>query len=151
MEGAGGLIAANYLAAKAAPDGLTLGVPGRGWVLRPLLGFANARFDPFAFGYVGSTGATNSVAYIRADTGIRTPADLNAATRKILFGGLPGTSMNTAIPRLLNQLGWPVDLISGYQNTPRIILSIEQRELDGIYTPEASFARRRDLVDSGRI
>ena len=33
MEGAAGVVAANYLARRVAPDGLTLAVPGRSWFL----------------------------------------------------------------------------------------------------------------------
>ena len=31
MEGAAGIVSANYLYQRAAPDGLTLSVPGRSW------------------------------------------------------------------------------------------------------------------------
>ena len=151
MEGAGGLIAANHLYSKAAPDGLTLAVPGRGWLLKPPLGFPNTRFDPLKFLSIGSTGATNVVAFINAETGVRTAAELRNAKRKILFGGLPSATMNTAVPRLLAQLGWPIEVVAGYENTPRIILSMEQKELDAIYTPESSFVRRRDLIDAGKV
>jgi tripartite-type tricarboxylate transporter receptor subunit TctC len=151
MEGAGGLIAANHLYAKSAPDGLTLAVPGRDWVLKPLLNFPNARFDPLKFQYIGSTGAINIVAYVNAASGVREAMDLKTAKRKIVFGGLPGTSMNTAVPALLGQLGWQVEMIRGYDSTPRIIHAMEQKELDGIYTPDSSFVRRRDLIDNKSV
>ena len=151
MEGAGGLIAANHVFSKAAPDGLTLAVPGRGWLFKPLLGFSNARFEPMKFAYIGSTGATSAVAFVNAETGAKSVAELKASKRKILFGGLPSATMNTAVPRLLAQLGWPIEVIAGYENTSRIIMAMEQKELDAIYTPESSFVRRRDLLDSGRV
>jgi tripartite-type tricarboxylate transporter receptor subunit TctC len=151
MEGAAGLIAANHLYAKGSSDGLTLAVPGRDWILKPFLGFPNARFDPLKFHYIGSTGATNVVGYVNAAAGIQSAADLKNASRKIRIGGLPGTSVNTAVPTLLAQLGWPIQVIKGYANTPAIILAMEQGELDGIYTPDSSFARRRDLIESKKV
>jgi len=36
----------------------------------------------------------------------------------------------------------------GYDNTARIVLAIEQKELDAIYTAITSLARRRDLIDT---
>lgn len=151
MEGAGGLISANYLVAKAHPDGLTLAVPGRSWVLKPALGFANARFDAMKLAYIGSTGATNCVAYVNASAGVRTAEELKASKRKIVFGALPTGTVTAAVPRLLSQLGWPIDVVAGYSNTSRIVLAMDQKEVDAIYTPEASLARRRDLIETGRI
>src|SRR5438132_9212348 len=37
MEGAAGLIAANYLHQRAAPDGLTLAIPGRSWYIESII------------------------------------------------------------------------------------------------------------------
>jgi tripartite-type tricarboxylate transporter receptor subunit TctC len=151
MEGASGIVAANHIAVRAPQDGTVLAVPGRDWLLKPLLGFNNTRFDPQTLRYIGSTGATNAAAFIRADTGIRSAADLRKAPRKILFGGVPGTTLISAVPKLLQQRGWPVEVITGYGNTSRILYAMEQKEVDAIYTPESSFSRRRDLLDTGAV
>ena len=31
MEGAAGIVSVNHLVRRVAPDGLTLGIPGRSW------------------------------------------------------------------------------------------------------------------------
>jgi tripartite-type tricarboxylate transporter receptor subunit TctC len=148
MQGASGIVSANHMFQRAQPDGLTLAVPGRNWILKPAIGIKNATFDPRKFGYVGSTGGTNSIAYIRADLGIMTPADIKASPRKILFGGLVQSTLLAWGPKLLQEVGLPVTVIMGYDNTSRVILAIEQKELDAIYTAEMSFAVRRDLIDN---
>lgn len=148
MQGASGIVSANHMYLRALPDGLTVAVPGRNWILKPLLGIKNATFDPTKFGYIGSTGGTNSVAWIRADLGIKTPADFKASPRKILFGGLVQSTLLAWGPKLLQEIGLPVNVIMGYDNTARVILAIEQKELDAIYTADTSFTHRRDLVEN---
>ncbi|MPZ39056.1 MAG: hypothetical protein GEU95_13520 [Rhizobiales bacterium] len=151
MEGASGIVAANNLVVRAPQDGTVLAVPGRDWLLKPLLGFNNVRFDPLKLRFIGSTGATNGVAFVRGDTGVHSAADLRSAPRKILFGGVPGTTLVSAVPRLLQLRGWPVEIIGGYGNTSRIVLAMEQKEVDAVYAPESAFARRRDLLNSGTV
>src|SRR5579863_1587082 len=70
MEGAAGIIAANYLYQRAAPDGLTIAVPGRSWFVEGAIGTEGVRFAPTKFSYMGSPGAVNSVVYVRTTTGI---------------------------------------------------------------------------------
>jgi tripartite-type tricarboxylate transporter receptor subunit TctC len=151
MEGAGGLIAANHLYNQAPRDGLTLAAPGRDWMLKPLLGFKNARFDPLRFEYIGSSGANNDIAMVHRDTGVSNGETLRAAKRPVLFGGLPGVTINTAVPKVFEMLGWPVRVIGGYDNTARIVQAIEQREVDAIYTAGVTFGRRHDLTDAGIV
>ena len=67
MPGAGGLVAANHLYAKADRDGLVLGLPGRDWVLHPTLGLPGGMFDALKYSYIGSTGASNSFGWFRAE------------------------------------------------------------------------------------
>jgi tripartite-type tricarboxylate transporter receptor subunit TctC len=148
MQGASGIVAANYLYQKAAPDGLTLGVPGRDWLPKPALGNPNTLYDPQNFAYIGSTGGTSNIGWFHADTGIRDLDDFRRSPRKIVFGGLPQNTMLSSLPKLLAEIGLPVQVIMGYENTARIVHAIEQKELDAIYTAETSMARRRDLVDS---
>src|SRR5438445_190801 len=82
MEGAGGLVAANYLN-RTAPDGLTLGVPGRTWFLVGVVKNPAAKFDPAAMTYVGSSGVVNSALWMRPDSGIASLAQLQAAKDKV--------------------------------------------------------------------
>ncbi len=56
--------------------------------------------------------------------------------------------MLSSVPKLLQNIGMPVNVIMGYENTARIVLAIEQKELDAIYTAITSLARRRDLIDT---
>ncbi|HZA52812.1 MAG TPA: hypothetical protein VE616_01070, partial [Candidatus Udaeobacter sp.] len=54
MEGAGSLLAANYLYNKADPDGLTVGNFNSGMVTQQALGSKGVRFDARKFGWIGS-------------------------------------------------------------------------------------------------
>ena len=49
MEGAAGVIAANYLDRRVAPDGLTLAVPGRSWFVEGVVKSPGVTFDPTKF------------------------------------------------------------------------------------------------------
>ena len=151
MEGAGGLIAANFIYNRAPRDGLTLAAPGRDWILKPLLGFKNARFDPLKLEFIGSSGANNDIAMVHRDTGVYDGATLRAAKKPVLFGGLPGVTINMAVPKAFEMLGWPVRVIAGYDNTARIVQAMEQREVDAIYTAGVTFGRRHDLTDTGIV
>src|SRR5215470_19385885 len=76
MEGAAGIVAVNHLDRRAAPDGLTLGLPGRSWFMEAILRNPGISFDPTRFTYIGSPGAVSSSVYVRSSTGIKTFADL---------------------------------------------------------------------------
>src|SRR6266511_3698901 len=54
MDGAGSLIAANYLYNKAERDGLAIGVWISGQVIRQALGDRRHRFDGRKFGWIGA-------------------------------------------------------------------------------------------------
>jgi len=42
--------------------------------------------------------------------------------------------------------GAPIKVIFGYVSTARVLLALEQGEIDGVFTVEDSFARRQDLI-----
>jgi len=56
MEGAGSLVAANYMFNKAEADGLTVGNFNSGMVTQQALAAKGIRFDARKFGWVGSPG-----------------------------------------------------------------------------------------------
>ena len=140
-------MAANYLARRAAPDGLTLAEPGRSWFIEGLVNGSGNLFDPAKLTYVGSPGAVNSVLYVRSGTGIRTVEDLKSSPRQLTFGALGSTTPTAMVPALLARNGWPIRVVLGYVSTARVLLALEQNEVDGFFTVEDSFGNRRDLID----
>jgi hypothetical protein len=148
MEGAAGVVAVNHLDRRVAPDGLTLGIPGRSWFMEGVLKTPGVTFDPTRFTYIGSPGAVSSSVYVRLSTGIRTFADLKAYPRTLIYGALGSTTPTAMVPALLAANGAPIKVVLGYVSTARILLALEQGEIDGFYTVDDSFARRVDLINN---
>jgi hypothetical protein len=149
MEGAAGSVAANYLARRAAPDGLTLAVPGRSWFIDGLVNGSGNLFDPARLSYIGSPGAVNSVLYVRSGIGIsiRSLPDLKSSRRPVVFGALGSTTATATVPALLAAAGWPIRVVLGYVSTARVLLALEQNEVDGFFTVEDSLGNRQDLIE----
>jgi tripartite-type tricarboxylate transporter receptor subunit TctC len=122
IEGAAGNVAASYLARRAAPDGLTLAVPGRSWFIEGIVERSGNLFEPGKLSYIGSPGAVNSVLYVRSRTGIKSSAELKSSARPLVFGALGGTTPTAMVPALLAADGWPIKVVLGYVSTARVLL-----------------------------
>ena len=146
MEGAAGALATNYLNQRVAPDGLTVSTPGRSWFVEGVVRGPAIGFDPTKFTYVGSAGGSNSIAYVRAATGIKSLADLKAARQTVTFGSLASTTPTAMVPLMLAALGMPLKVVLGYVSTARVLVALEQGEVDAVFTVSDSFARRQDLI-----
>ena len=88
MEGAAGIVSVNHLVRRVAPDGLTLGIPGRSWYVEGIVKRQGIAFDPVTLTYIGSPGSVTSAAFIRTATGIRTFDELKASGKPVSFGAL---------------------------------------------------------------
>jgi Tripartite tricarboxylate transporter family receptor len=150
MEGAAGALATNYLNQRVAPDGLTISTPGRSWFVEGIVRGPAIGFDPAKFTYIGSAGGSNSVVYVRAATGIRNLDDLKSARQTVTFGSLASTTPTAMVPLMLAGLGMPIRVVLGYVSTARVLVALEQGEIDAVFTVADSFARRQDLI-AGRI
>jgi tripartite-type tricarboxylate transporter receptor subunit TctC len=146
MEGAAGALATNFLNQRVAPDGLTVSTPGRSWFVEGVVRGPAIGFDPTKFTYIGSAGGSNSVAYVRAATGIKSLADLRSARQTVTFGSLASTTPTAMVPLMLAALGMPVRVVLGYVSTARVLVALEQGEVDAVFTVSDSFARRQDLI-----
>ena len=70
MPGAGGIVLANHIYRGVEPDGLTLAMPGRsGFLLSNVVKDKNVAFDLAKFAYIGGAGSTNSILWLRKDSG----------------------------------------------------------------------------------
>ena len=147
LEGAAGIVAANYLATRVAPDGLTIAVPGRSWYVEGVTNGVGVRFDSTKLSYLGSPGTVNSVIYIRSATGIKSLEQLMAAKRTFSFGALASNTTTAMVPTMLVRRGAPIRVVFGYGSSARIIVALEQGEADGMFTAESTFGLRQDLLD----
>ncbi len=146
MEGAAGLVAMNYVAKRVAADGLTITMPGRSWYVEGALHGPGIAFDIDKLSFIGSPGGVNSALYVRSSTGVDSLALLKSSSRPLTFGTLGSTTPTAMVPALLAKAGYPIKLVSGYVSTARILVALEQGEIDGFWTVEDSFARRQDLI-----
>jgi hypothetical protein len=151
MEGAAGLVAMNYLSRRVAADGLTISMPGRSWYVEGALKGPGVAFDVDKLSYIGSPGSVNSALYVRTATGVHDLASLKASPKPLTFGTLGATTPTAMVPALLAAEGYPVKIISGYVSTARVLVALEQGEIDGFWTVEDSFARRHDLIDKDLV
>jgi hypothetical protein len=147
MEGAAGIVCANYLYQRAPADALTLAIPGRSWFVEGAIQVTGVRFDPTKFSYIGSPGAVNSVVYVRSSTGVKNLADLKALRRTLSFGALGSLTPTAMVPYMLAAQGMPIRVVVGYVSSARIMVALEQGEVDGFFTVEATFGLRQDLVE----
>jgi tripartite-type tricarboxylate transporter receptor subunit TctC len=146
MEGAAGIVSLNHLDRRVAPDGLTLAVPGRSWYIEAIVRRASIGIDPTRLTYIGSPGAVSAAGYVHARTGIMTYAALKAASKPVTFGALGATTPTAMAPALLAANGAPVKVVLGYVSTARVLLALEQGEIDGTFTVGNALAARTDLA-----
>lgn len=153
MPGAGGIVLANHLYNSAEADGLTLGMPGRsGFLLSNVVKEKGVNFDLTKFDYVGGAGSTNSILWLRRETGVTGVADI-AKAREIVLGAWSSRSQNAIVPKVLAKYeGWPFKVVHGYPGTNEVLIALDRGEIDGLYSHEGSIQNSRpDLIASGRI
>src|SRR4030066_89281 len=76
MAGAASMIAANFVYGVAKPDGMTLGAIFPALYFDQLTGRSQVKYDWKKFAWIGSTVASNSLLYMRADTPYKTMEDV---------------------------------------------------------------------------
>jgi len=154
MQGAGGIILANHLYNMAAPDGLTLGMPGRsGFLLSNVVPQKGINYDLARFSYIGGAGSAANALWVHRRTGITSVADLKRARTPIVVGALNARSENAIAPRVLESYeGWPLKIVTGYPGFSEVLIALERGEVDALFTHEGSIANSRpDLISSGVV
>jgi tripartite-type tricarboxylate transporter receptor subunit TctC len=154
MPGAGGIVLANYLNASTAPDGLTLGMPGRsGFLLSNVVPQKGIGYDITKFSYVGGAGSAVNALWLKASLGINSVAQLKAHKGDIVIGALTARSENTVAPRVLAAYeGWPLKVVTGYAGFSEVLIALERGEVEGLFTHEGSIANTRpDMIAAGTV
>ena len=152
MPGGAGLVATNYLAERAKPDGLTI-LWGPWDPLAQALGAQGGyrvRYDKLE--YIGGTGDVR-VNYARTDSiseKLKKPADIVKASM-ITLGETNNTAISGLMGRLaLDTLGVKNKLVIGYRGGADVFLALQRGEIQFHNTSIATFrSRSAAFVKSG--
>ena len=152
MPGAGGLLATNYLAEKAKPDGLTI-LWGPWDPLAQALKLPNMRARYQDLEFLGGTGDTR-VLYASAasvPSGLKTPADI-AKADMFVVGALNSTDQSGLLAHLaLGVLGIKDKMIIGYKGGNDVFLAMQRGEVNFHSTSITTFrGRNADFIKSGK-
>ncbi|HEX9808676.1 MAG TPA: tripartite tricarboxylate transporter substrate-binding protein [Alphaproteobacteria bacterium] len=130
-QGAGGLVAANYLYTLAKKDGTVIATVHRGAVsTAPVFGVKRAEFDPRKFSWIGSINRDVSLCVAYHEAPVKNHRD--AMTVPLVVGGIGPGSDTDVYPRLFNNvLGTKFKLVTGYPSGTAITLAMERREVQG--------------------
>jgi tripartite-type tricarboxylate transporter receptor subunit TctC len=150
--GAGSMLLANELFNVMPSDGTAVGIIGRGQVMEPLFGTAEAKFDPSEFVWLGSANNEVSICVSWHETDIKTLDDF--LTMPMIVGGTgPGADTDT-FPKVLNNIiGTKLKLVTGYPGGNDILLAMERGEVDGRcgYSWSSAKSRKADWIRDKKI
>jgi tripartite-type tricarboxylate transporter receptor subunit TctC len=149
MDGAGSVIAANYIYNKASRDGLTVGVFNAHNIFNHMMGDRSARIDGRKFGWIGTPGKDSVACAIMGFTGLKTLDDIVKSKQPVRMGAT--RSGNTVhLPEMLNRwAGAKFDIIQGYGGTSKIRLAMRAREVaGGCWTWDSMRSTARAMLDA---
>jgi tripartite-type tricarboxylate transporter receptor subunit TctC len=150
MEGAGSLLAANYMFSKAEPDGLTVGNFNSGMVTQQALGSRGVRFDARKFGWIGAPVIGFPACMVMGFTGLKTLDEVMKSSDKLKFGATRAGASSDDLPKIMNALmGTKFQIISGYKGTGPIRIALQRREIDSLCSGwESMRVTARSLLDA---
>jgi len=130
MPGASGILATNHLFTIAAKDGTVIGGISNTVPFEPLLGTAEARFNPLAFNWLGSPTVETGLLGVWHMVPVNSIDD--AKTREVTIASNGPHSTPTFYAKLLNEtLGTKLKLVMGYPGQNEFNLAMEKQEVDG--------------------
>jgi uncharacterized protein GlcG (DUF336 family)/tripartite-type tricarboxylate transporter receptor subunit TctC len=149
MPGARGLAAANYLYNLAKRDGTVMGILEREHLIDAYLIPEGVRYDERNFGWIGSIGPEEGIAFAWHTAPQKTADDI----RKSPF--IVGGYSNSAILPLVynNTMGTKFKLIKGYTGSGTVLLAVEKGEVQGIgnYSLSNLVAKHADWIKDRKI
>ncbi len=150
MEGAGGLVLANYLYKRAQPDGLTFGTFNNSLIVQHALGDPKIRLDFKKFGWVGAPSVGAPMCMVMGYTGLKTLEDVLNYKKPLKVGATRAGSTGYDLPIILNKtLGTHFDVVSGFTGTATTRVALQKRELQAFCSQwESMRVTARAMLDA---
>jgi tripartite-type tricarboxylate transporter receptor subunit TctC len=151
-DGAGSIVAMNFVANVLPKDGTVIAGLQRNIALVQIQGTKGPRFKAEEINWLGSLANEAGACGIATRTGVKVGGFAEAFDREFVMGGT-GPNDTEIQPALFNNLlGTKFKLIKGYPSTPPAHLAIQRGELDGICQSWSSFqAQAGRFLTDGNI
>jgi tripartite-type tricarboxylate transporter receptor subunit TctC len=131
MNGAGGIVAANWLYNAAPKDGTALATFVYSVPFEPLLGNSAARYDPTKFTWIGNMEEGVAICGVSKAAGIARFEDLR--TKEVIFGAASDSGALAKSARAVRNLfGVKMKVIPGYKGSASIKIAIDRGEVQGV-------------------
>jgi tripartite-type tricarboxylate transporter receptor subunit TctC len=128
MQGAGSVIAANYLFNISPKDGLEIGLFAGNIVIDPLIGGTQHKYDARAFNWIGAPSSDSNVCLSSPKSAFKTIDD---AIKREMITGTSGTSTLDFPLTMNNVIGTKFKLVKGYAGSAAMRLAMERGEIEG--------------------
>ena len=130
MTGAGSVIAANYVAGVAKPDGLTVLMPHNNVYLSQLAGDKEVKFDLLKMNWIGSLENDDMMIFMRADAPFKSIKEIIGAKEPPKCGTTGVGGSDYVMSKILEEtVGAKVNHVIGYPGSTEIAIAVERGEI----------------------
>ena len=130
--GAGGLVAANYVANVAPKDGTEMAHVDPYLILGERAGRPGIEFKSTEINWIGNPTPDEQACVVRADRGFDSVESIRQSGRQANMGATGIGGVVYAVPAAINETFAPVfNILPGYGGTSQIRLAVDSGELDG--------------------
>ncbi len=150
MPQAAGVVAANYVAVRAARDGSVIGGISRNLPSQAMMKLPNIEADPRTFIWLGATSFPGRVCAARTDAPVKTAAEL--FTTDLITGGTGAGSSTSIVPTVINRvLGTRFKMVEGYRGAGDVLIAIERNEVQGVCMSLGQFRTSQQKFKDGKL
>jgi tripartite-type tricarboxylate transporter receptor subunit TctC len=143
MQGAGSVIAANYVYNISPKDGTELGLFAGNIVIDPLIGGTQHKYEARAFNWIGAPASETLVCLSSPKTTFKT---LDDVLKREIITGTSGTATLDIPVALNNALGAKFKLVKGYGGSAALRLAMERGETEAFCGVGLTFLRTTGLI-----
>jgi tripartite-type tricarboxylate transporter receptor subunit TctC len=134
MPGAGSIIAANHVFNAAPKDGTVIGNISGPIILEQLFGTPAVQFDMAKFRYLAVPVSETYLMIVTRKPGVAKFDELiGPKGKQVVFGAIPGSTVEHAPILVRDVLGANLKLVSGYKGTADVRLAIDSGEVEGFF------------------
>ena len=150
MPQASGVVAANYVAVRAARDGSVIGGISRNLPSQAMMKLPNIEADPRTFNWLGATSFPGRVCVAAGDAPVKTADDLFKT--ELVTGGTGTGSSTSIVPTVINRvIGTRFKMVEGYRGAGDILIAIDRGEVQGVCMSLGQFRTSQQKFKDGKL